>query len=499
MVRDISAQKPVRIVIDSNVFIAAESVSSDSHLFREEAARFLRLASQLNCSVAVCEATKQDLLRAQKPLQDIRLRQLEKYHVLENIPVSTDLHLRAKFPIPISRNNQIDLAVLAVLDSGAVDWLVTQDNDFRRRAANAGYRDQTLSLADATETMLVLSNQSPPMLTVNFVKGYQILPDVPLLIDIQDDYPDFIKWWKTKVAKGDRDVVVLGPTSDPEAISVLKIEEDNSHGISGRTLKICTFKVGNEFANTRRGELILNASIEYARKNRCKSIYLEVIPSKLFLLDWLRNFGFEQIHGASNGQDVVMLKQLIPQRNSDSSIDPLDYNIRFGPGAIKMFNPYLVPVRTEWHSMLFPEAGPQRPLLARQDPCGNAIRKVYLCTARSQQVTEGSVLVFLQTNLPGVSTISAIGVTEQTHTSSDPSDLLSFAGNRTVYAFDQLRSMCQDHEVLAIRFRLDRILNPSWTLNELQTAGLVLQSPQTMQRVREEGVEWLARRLVTPS
>lgn len=80
----------ISILIDSNVFIAAEDHGSDGHVFGPQAAKLLSLAQKLHINVMVSSATKSDLLQAAEPLRQRRLRQLEKYFVLNEI-ASLDL------------------------------------------------------------------------------------------------------------------------------------------------------------------------------------------------------------------------------------------------------------------------------------------------------------------------------------------------------------------------------------------------------------------------
>jgi hypothetical protein len=149
--------------------------------------------------------------------------------------------------------------------------------------------------------------------------------------------------------------------------------------------------------------------------------------------------------------------------------------------------------------LLFPEAEEQRTLFPRGDACGNAIRKAYLCNAPTRKVQPGDMLLFLRTGLESGAAATAAGVTEATMVSTDPDDIIAFVGNRTVYTARDVRSLCRKGEVLAIRFRFDRALSPSWTRTTLRNAKVLEGSAQSIFQVNTEGVQWIRQQLDTQS
>src|SRR5690606_28195129 len=119
------------------------------------------------------------------------------------------------------------------------------------------------------------------------VKGYQIRIGSSIFDDLKEDYDDFEQWWRSKVAREHRDVLTIGIPDDPQAVAVLKPETHEPYGLPDATLKICTFKVAAPYSGSRRGELLLKATIDYARRNQYTTVYLEVLPDKQRLIDWL--------------------------------------------------------------------------------------------------------------------------------------------------------------------------------------------------------------------
>src|SRR5690606_6209594 len=140
-------------------------------------------------------------------------------------------------------------------------------------------------------------------------KGYQVQLSASIFDDLRNDYDGFDAWWRLKVAREHRAVLTIGSPDEPQGISVLKPESGEPYGLPVATLKICTFKVAESYSGARRGELLLKATIDYARRNRLGTLYLEVLPNKHGLIDWLEGFGFNRVpDGATSRGEQVYAK-----------------------------------------------------------------------------------------------------------------------------------------------------------------------------------------------
>ena len=479
-----------KIAIDSNVFIALEEVGTASDQHSNEAAGFFSLATMLGARVVVTDATSKEILQAPGEKRRIRLEQLKKYVVLRPIPTPRDLAERAGFPVQRSVNDEMDLEILASLAVGAANWLVTQDASLRKRAKRAGY-ESIFSLAEVIETLKSYVYKPASTSDVDTLLGYQISLEAPIFNTLKNDYPEFCMWWREKVLH--RDVVILGTTDNPEALAVLKIETDHPYGLQERVLKICTSITNEAFQGSRRGELLLKATIDYARLNSCKCVYVEVLPNKAWLLSWLTGFGFLRLQGATTVRDErVMAKNLAPPLDT-KSLSPLEHNIAFGPGSLIVETVHIVPIKPHFASRLFPETEKQTPLFPRIDPCGNSIRKAYLCHAATRRVQPGDVLLFLRTGRN--TAVTAVGVVEKCLISTIPEEIIAFVGNRTVYSASEIKELCQDGQTLSIRFRFDRALSPPWTKTWLHEAKVLSGTAQSIGQVREEGTNWVRHQL----
>ena len=484
----------LKIIIDSNVFIAIEDHDEHGSVETLWAAEFVQLASRLHASLIIASGTKDDILRGNAPRRQKRLAQLAKYHVLEKAAIRSDLAPAAGFPPIRSPNDESDLEILGALDSGAADWLVTDDGKLRRRASRAGYADNVFSLQDALETIRGFIQQPTTTPNIKTVQGYQVDLSARVFDSIKMDYPEFPDWWRLRVAYDGRDILIVGDETDPEGIAVLKIEFDHPYALEDKVLKICTFKVEESFSGSRRGELLLSASIDYARKNKCSHIYSEVLPTKYPFIEWLQTFGFEPLQAVTTARnETVMLKTLVPNSVAISPSAILDFAVTYGPRALVLQNPLIVPIMENWRRRLLPEPEMQPELFQYNEACGNAIRKAYLCNASIRTLAQGDTLLFYESH--GRSSVVSIGVLESTLVSRDQAEILRFVGNRTVYSPEEIAKLCASRDVLAFRFRFDRTLAQPWSREALNNAQAMTGCPQSIQRVRQEGIEWVRIRL----
>jgi hypothetical protein len=89
-----------------------------------------------------------------------------------------------------------------------------------------------------------------------------------------------------------------------------------------------------------------------------------------------------------------------------------------------------------------------------------------------------------------------IGVVEETFRTSSPEEVLNLVGGRTVYGPSDIAQLASHNaQVLVILFRQDRIVDPQWTLAELQYHDVLKAPPQTVTKVKEAGSRWVHQQL----
>jgi len=492
--------QPLSLLIDSNIFIAAADHSQDGHMFGSEAAELLRACHQLGFRVIISSGTKADLERA-GARRDSRERELAKFYVVAPVPVPADLAGRAGFPPHLSPSDAADLEVLATFKAGLGDWLISNDARFRKRAKRVvNDPDTVYSLAEAVDALRRLQGTPTQMPSVLTCKAYELNLGAQIFEQLESDYPatsidaGFEDWWRTKVVAEERAAIILGRTHDPEGVAVLKVQSVNEHGLSGSVMKLCTFKVADDFAGTKRGEALLKGVLDFARLNAKDTVFVEVLPTIESLPGWLEAFGFYALSTATTTRgETVYVKHLEPP-SGDRAVTPHEHAVRYGPGSVLIENAYLVPIKERWHSRLLPEAEQQLSLIDAREPCGNAIRKAYVCRSNTRLLREGDLLVFVRTGA-GEAHATCTGVVDATCVASDPDVIAKFVGARTVYSREEIRSMCADGDVLAIRFRLDRVLRAPWSYRELVSGQAMKRTPQSIAGVGSEGVAWIRSNL----
>jgi len=90
-----------------------------------------------------------------------------------------------------------------------------------------------------------------------------------------------------------------------------------------------------------------------------------------------------------------------------------------------------------------------------------------------------------------------VAVLEDAITSSDAQTIAAFVGTRTVYRAEDIQAMTENgsREVLVIRMRQARKLDPSWSFSQLVRVGVLSAAPQRIQSVSGEGAEWVRSQL----
>jgi GNAT superfamily N-acetyltransferase/predicted nucleic acid-binding protein len=496
-----------RLLLDTNVFIAVEPFDGTAETGLVRGAVLVRLAAEQGHSLLVHPATRDDLGEG----RDLRRRQqrlaeLAKYPMLEESRITGSLVERAGSSVEGS-NDHRDLRLLAALDGRAATYLVTGDTRLLRRARRAGLGDATLTIDEA---IALLEGLQPARLTppprVTEIAAYTIDIEQKILDGLRQDYGEEFDRWLDKVRSdsANRTCLVVKDDDTYAALAIIKIEFDCEYRLAQPVLKISTFKVAENYAGAKYGELLLKSIFMLAAHRGVASVYVEVFAKHEPLIDFFDTFGFEESSHQTSRNELVLVKTRVrPQEPSTYSA--LDFHVLFGPPAIKTTErSFIVPIIPKWHDQLFPDS-PQRlaqrsmmlpglDIPSENHPFGNALRKAYLCNSNIAVLEPGDVLFFYRSH--DLKALTTVGVVESTLRSDDPQEIMTFVGRRTVYRPDEIVTMCRSvRGVLAILFRQDRFIEPPWQLGELQANRVLRAWPQTIVRVTREGSRWLRQQL----
>lgn len=482
----------LRILIDTNIFIAAESQAGDLHPNAARATALYRAATELKHTLCVGAGTLEDIDR-HKDLQhkEKRRQQLKRYHIFERLEIPDVFQAKAGYPPKINDQSRVHLSLLLLLDRGAAQWLVTEDQRILPHAKALGLEDRLFSLSDALDVFGRQQQRPISVPAVQEVRGYQLDRDDVIFDDFAGEYA-IRDWLRDKVAPEARPCLIMQQVGGSlDAVVILKREAEDAWSLPGKVLKICTFKVSGPARGVKRGELLLWAVFEHAHANAYDSVFVEVFEREVAILELFEGFGFTKVGATHRTDEIVLGKRLNPEAGV-RICDPLGFNIEFGPGALAPDRWFVVPIIPKWHESLFPVADDsgQLALYDGMTDQGNAIRKAYVCHSGSRQLRPGDTLLFLRTQDRPMANV--VGVVEEAMRSADPTAVLTFTGRRTVYSPNEIAQMCSKREVLAIRFRLDRVLDTPLTPGELTQQRVMARSPMSVQQVKNEGaVEWL--------
>lgn len=490
----------LKLLLDTNAFIALEPTSTAVERGLEFGAELARLAAEGGHRLYLHEATRRDFARDRDlARRSAHLALAAKYPALSGIPQSTltDLVTRLDLAAPPSpdSNDAVDLEMLAAVGAAAVDYLVTDDARLRGRARRTGLAENVLPLAEAVQLLRDLSpHPLKPPPAVEHVLSYQMDSRDPIFDSLRDDYPGFDTWF-AGARRAHRPAWIIRHDGGRYAgVMLIKDEADTPYGLPGRVLKVSTLKVTDEAHGRRYGELLLKTLFNHAEHHSHDAIYVTVFEKHATLVDLLTAFGFRD-QGRSPLGELVLTKSRRPPAQ-DATLGPLEFHTTFGPPAIDTRAPYfVVPVEPRWHDVLFPDYPGQLSLLTGEHPYGNALRKAYLCNAPTRRVTPGATLLFYRSRER--SAITVAGVVEDVHLSHVQEEVARYVGRRTVYTLEDITRLCRSaRPVLTLLFRQDRLLEPAWSRRELMTAGILNGHPQSITEVRnEEGRRWLQERL----
>jgi GNAT superfamily N-acetyltransferase len=486
----------MRLLIDTNVLIPLEPDAS-ALAMNTAAAALSALAAEAHAQLLLHPAIERDIARDRDTIRRRRLGILAgKYPRLEKEPrVPAAMATVVGLSNPGS-NDWVDNQLLAAVFVDAVDFLITEDQGIHAKARHLSLADRVLTIADAVGVLRALFDYHPtPPPSVELIRAIDIATTDPILDSLRGDYePDFDDWLVNAKRQGRQGWAVRAPDGHLAAVVLIK-KEERGYGMRGKLLKLSTFKVSERHRGFKYGELLLKAVFRHAHENKYDFIYVTVFPKHVPLRQLFEDFGFYESDYRSALGEMVLAKRLTPLPG-DEQLSPLDFHIRRGPPALRMARgrSFIIPIRPEYHKLLFPEAEKQLTLNldASGRPFGNALRKAYLSHSGIRRLRPGDVLLFYRSK--DLHAVTIVGVVEDTMVSTDPQAIARFVARRTVYRFDEIVAMTHK-SVLAVIFRQDRLLSEALSIDALVSHRVVERPPQTIGVVKDEGNEWLRTRL----
>ena len=488
----------MNFLIDTNVIIPLEPLAAvDCCEMTPHVTKLVQLAQKTEVKIFAHPITKLDIEKDKNSeRKHLRLQLIKKYMFLP-APPSIDLILAHNLEIPLEGTNSwIDAHLIAAVLGDSCDFLISEDRGIHSKARRAGIGSRVLFIQDAIDLLATLTGQVlelPP--SVSEVYLHQIDISDSLFDSLRADYDKFDDWYARSARQHRKAFIVTCQESKKlAAIAILKQESFTPDGSEGKILKLCTFKVSSDFIGRKYGELLLRAVMQYAQANEFTAMYFTAFPKQTELFDFAENFGFQKSDSLINGGEYNCIKTLQYTLKDEELVTPYQFAVRYAPGVLTFKNnsTYLVPVQPSYYSRLWPETEPQLSLF-NTDPCGNSIRKAYLCHSPIRCLKPGDNLVFYRTRQR--QGVYAIGTVDQTMVSKDVNQIVRKVSTRTVYSLEQIEKMCYK-EILVVLFRHSITFEVCITAQQLSEHLCMKRAPQSIMKVPKKGIEWLKQRIV---
>lgn len=491
----------MNILIDTNIIIPLEpSALTDFEINTELALRFHSLVQKSGSIIFVHPAVEYDFNR-DKNEERIRLRKtvIKRYNHIDSPPPISILNVADVGAPDIGSNDYVDNCFLASVKGDAVDYLVTEDKGIHKKAKRAGLQSRVLLLRDAIALLQDFFDETPPPPpSVESKKVYELNETDPIFDSLRKDYSPGFDIWLQKCKRKHRDAYVIYDKSHTNlaGICIHKKEDRLPTDETGKILKLCTFKVSETQHGYRYGELLLKSVFDYADKNKYQYLYFTTFPKHDELIDFAKSFGFYCIERPGH-EEIIMQKSLEFSEEDIRCHSPLDFHIKFGPRITK-FSPnatFIVPIIPQFHDILFPEVIEEPLLFPDSRPCGNSIKKAYLCNSATKQIQTGDNLLFYRSHLKP--SVTALGIIESYIRSSDANEIARYVGSRTVYRYSEISKMCQKskRETLAIKFRYVKPVDPGINMKDLKKHNVLNGPPQSITKLKPEGTVWIKQKL----
>ena len=285
----------MKFLIDTNILIPLEPTSPEDITPKSgEAAELIQLASKAKYQLYTHPAQLNDIRRDKnKNRREMRKILLGKYIELPSPPTSSVVLEKELAAMERESHDWVDLQLILALERNAVDVLVTEDIRLQRKAERYGLAERVLSLKDAIAGIKDLIEKVPtPFPAVQAVVAHQLNERDPIFDSLREDYGQDFDPWLDRCKRLHRQAWVIILDKRYAGVSITKPETVDTLDLPGPTLKICTFKVSDEYPGLRLGELMLKAVFRHALANRFNSLYVTVFPKHDPLIQLFEDFGF---------------------------------------------------------------------------------------------------------------------------------------------------------------------------------------------------------------
>lgn len=476
----------MRILIDTNILIPLEDTAG---ILSAAYAELNRISQEQNHQIIVHPGSLEDLARDKNDVRkQILLSKADKYTILESPPTPDAQEVSDLGLITNSHNDRIDNLILFAIFKHAAHLLITEDRGIHAKARRLGIADRVHYAQQALNFLKDLHRVIEVKLPdISHVPLHNIDYRQSFFDSLRANYPEFDDWYRGKSAEGRK---AWSVTDDHGLLAALLIykDENNEHvtdntTLDGKSLKLCTFKVGEHFRGRKVGELLIKMAFEHSFKNGYSHVYVTIRPGVHdHLKDLVEEFGFSHIGLCRRQRDGVYVKYIPSQLPAIGTDTPFNFYKRYNPFFVcRDVSKYVIPIQPSFHDILFPEFQIKRQLSFFNDTSavGNTIKKAYLCHAQLKSMSAGDLILFYRSS--DIKGITTIGIVERFECFQDPDEISTLVSKRTVYSKEQIEDLCTK-EVKIIMFRQIGHFDNTISMSALNSIGILgrVQSIRTL-------------------
>lgn len=491
----------MRILLDTNIIIHREA----NHVINQNIGVLFNWLDKLKYTKCVHSITVNELQKNVNPntFQTMQAK-IANYHILQTIaPLHEDV---AKVSQSIDKNDNDlnDSKLLNELYSGRVDLFLTEDKKIHQKASLLKVSDKVYRIESFLEKVI---SENPDFYDYKILSvKREYFGNIDLSSSFFDsfrrDYVGFDQWYNGKAGDNTK-AYVCYEGNNLMAFLFLKVEDENErYGDINPPfdkkirLKIGTFKVISN--GLRIGERFLKIVFDNARRYKVDEIYVTIFdkrPELLSLISLLEKFGFIYYGKKTSASGI----EKVFVRNFEKKADPSNPRLTF-PWISINCNLYIVPIRPEYHTELFPDSilrTESADNFVENEPHRNAISKSYISHSLTRNLRPGDILVFYRSGgiYKGVTT--TIGIVERAVTDiASLEDLIKICRKRTVLSNDELKQYWERYpknRPFVVHFLYAFSFRKRVTLKEMLEQGVLanMDMVKTITRMDKEGFKKL--------
>ena len=405
----------MKILLDTNIVIHREAIT----VVDEDIGVLFKWLDNLHYTKCIHSVTVEEIEKHEDPKVRKSFKvKLGSYNVLKTKAPMSDAVRQILEPLDKNQNDLNDTTIVNELYCGRIDALITEDKQLLNKASLLGISDQVYTIDAFLEKVTAENPELADYKVLSVRKslfGNLDLSD-DFFASFKEDYPGYEKWFNKKA---DEPVYICLSEGKPIALLYLKVEGKNEDYtdidpplLPKKRMKIGSFKVTlNGF---RLGERFLKIIFDNALLLKVDEVYVTIFNKRIEqqrLINLLEEYGF-YYHGfkkGPGGNELVYIRSC--ERSADRSNPKRTYPFFSSAGNI-----FLVPIRPEYHTELFPDSflRTESPInYVENEPHRNAISKVYISRSIERNLKSGDVIIFYRTGGYYKSVVTTIGIVEK--------------------------------------------------------------------------------------